>query len=175
MVNGIRENDPWGLNKGHDLKFCVGSRVQQETSEEGRRIFQLKHCEYNNKDEDNSPKTLNDKNHQVSSQKFTLGEHAIDWEKILSIWRTYYQLGEYVYQLGEHLIVWKDFLSSEWTWYQLGEHLIVWKDFLSSGWTWYQFREHPIMWKEFLLHFYDLFLSHIHIIKTAVIMLQNKL
>ena len=29
----------------------------------------MKHCG-NNKDEDNGPKTLNDKNHQASSQKF---------------------------------------------------------------------------------------------------------
>ena len=28
---------------------------------------------FNNKDEDNSPKTLNDKNHQASSQKFRQG------------------------------------------------------------------------------------------------------
>ena len=28
------------------------------------------HCGNNNKDEDNSPKTLNDKNYQASSQKF---------------------------------------------------------------------------------------------------------
>ena len=28
-----------------------------------------KHCEYNNKDEDNSLNTLNDKNYQASSQK----------------------------------------------------------------------------------------------------------
>ena len=27
-------------------------------------------CEYNNKDEDNSPKALNNKNHEASSQKF---------------------------------------------------------------------------------------------------------
>ena len=31
---------------------------------------QTKHCGNNNKDEDNSPKTLNDKNQQTSSQKF---------------------------------------------------------------------------------------------------------
>ena len=31
-----------------------------------------KRCGNNNKDEDNSPKTLNDKNHQGSSQKFSL-------------------------------------------------------------------------------------------------------
>ena len=32
-------------------------------------FFWLKCCEYNNKNEDNNPKTLNDKNHQASSQK----------------------------------------------------------------------------------------------------------
>ena len=31
--------------------------------------IQLKRCEINNKDEDNSPKTPNDKNHQALSQK----------------------------------------------------------------------------------------------------------
>ena len=30
----------------------------------------LKCCEYNNKDENNCPNTLNDKNYQASSQKF---------------------------------------------------------------------------------------------------------
>ena len=30
----------------------------------------IKRCGNNNKDEDNSPKTLNDKNHRASSQKF---------------------------------------------------------------------------------------------------------
>ena len=61
MVNAIRASDLHVLNKGHGSKFCVGSRVGQETSE-GRRTYQPKCCEYNNKDEDNSPKTLNDKN-----------------------------------------------------------------------------------------------------------------
>ena len=50
-------------------KFRVRSRVWQ-TPEEGRRIYRPKLCGNNNKDEDNSPKTLNDKNHQASSQKF---------------------------------------------------------------------------------------------------------
>ena len=40
-----------------------GSRVRQ-TPEEGR----LKRCGNNNKDEDNSSKTLNDKNQQASSE-----------------------------------------------------------------------------------------------------------
>ena len=31
----------------------------------------LKHCEYNNEDEDNSPNILRDENYQASSQKFT--------------------------------------------------------------------------------------------------------
>ena len=45
------------------------SQVQQ-TPEEGQRIYQPKRSGNNNKDEDNSPKTLNDKNHQASPQKF---------------------------------------------------------------------------------------------------------
>ena len=59
MVNGIRANDAPGLNKGRGSKFCVCSRVRQETTEEGRRTYRPKHCEY--KDEDSSLKTLNDK------------------------------------------------------------------------------------------------------------------
>ena len=65
MVNGIRTSDPRGLNKGRGSKFRVGSRVRQETPEEGRWTHQPKRCENNNKDEDNSPKTLNDKNRFV--------------------------------------------------------------------------------------------------------------
>ena len=61
MINRIRLSDLDGLNKGRGLKFCVGSQVRQETPEEGRRTYQPKCCEYNNKDKDNSPKTLNDK------------------------------------------------------------------------------------------------------------------
>ena len=61
MVNGSLTRDPNGLNKGRDLKFCEGSRVRQ-TSEEGRRTYWPKRYEYNNKDEGNSPKILNDKN-----------------------------------------------------------------------------------------------------------------
>ena len=59
----------YGFNKGRSSKFREGSRVRQ-TPEEGRRIYQPERCENNNKDEDNSPKTLNDKNHQASSKKF---------------------------------------------------------------------------------------------------------
>ena len=62
MVNVIRPSNSPGLNKGRGSKFCVGSRVRQETLEEGRRTYQPKRCEYNDKDEDNSPKTWHDKN-----------------------------------------------------------------------------------------------------------------
>ena len=63
MVNGIRASD----SRGRDSKFRVGYRVRQETPEEGRRTHRPKLFEYNNKDEDNSPKTLKDKkNHQSS-------------------------------------------------------------------------------------------------------------
>ena len=70
MANGIRTGDPRGFNKGRSSKFREGSRVQQ-TPEEGRRTYRPKRCGNNNntKDEDNSPKNLNDKNQQASSQK----------------------------------------------------------------------------------------------------------
>ena len=61
MVVKIRENDPYGLNKGRRLKFCVVSRVRQEILEEGRTIYRQKRCECNIKDEDNSSKTQNDR------------------------------------------------------------------------------------------------------------------
>ena len=69
MANGIRTGEPRGFNKGRSSKFRVGSRVRQ-TPEEDRRTYQPKRCKNNTKDEDNSPKTLNDKNHQASSKKF---------------------------------------------------------------------------------------------------------
>ena len=61
MVNGIRTSDTCGLNKVHGSKFHVGYWVWQ-TPEEAWKAYQLKCCEYNNKDEDNSLKTLIDKN-----------------------------------------------------------------------------------------------------------------
>ena len=51
------------------LILLAMTRVRQ-TPEEGRRTYRLKRCGNNNKDEDNSPKNLNDKNQQASSQKF---------------------------------------------------------------------------------------------------------
>ena len=48
------------------IKDVVRSSVKvprvQQTPEEGQRIYRPKRCGNNNKDEDNSPKTLNDKN-----------------------------------------------------------------------------------------------------------------
>ena len=57
------------MANGRSSKFREGSRVRQ-TPEEGRRIYRPKRYGNNNKDEDNSPKNLNDKNQQASSQKF---------------------------------------------------------------------------------------------------------
>ncbi len=59
MANGIRTGDPRGFSKGRSSKFHVGSRVLQ-TLEEGWKIYHPKR--YGNNNEDNSPKTLNDKN-----------------------------------------------------------------------------------------------------------------
>ena len=61
--------NPRGFNKERSSKFRVSSRVRQ-TPEEGWRAYRPKRCGNNNKNEDNSPKTLNDKNHQALSQKF---------------------------------------------------------------------------------------------------------
>ena len=69
MTIGIRTGNPRGFNKGRSSRFREGSRVRQ-TPEEGRRTYRTKRWGNNNKDEDNSPKTLNDKNQQASSQKF---------------------------------------------------------------------------------------------------------
>ena len=60
MVNRIRTGDPRGFNKGRSLKFRVGSRVRP-TPEEYRRTYRPKRCGDNYKDEDNSPKTFNNK------------------------------------------------------------------------------------------------------------------
>ena len=64
MANRIRTGDPRGFNKGRSSKFREGSRVRQ-TPEEGRRTYRPKRCGNNNKDEDNSPKNLNDKKKQM--------------------------------------------------------------------------------------------------------------
>ena len=53
---------PTRFNKGCSSKFRVGSRVRQ-TPEEGWKTYWPKYCGNNNEDEDNSPKTLFDKNY----------------------------------------------------------------------------------------------------------------
>ena len=60
MVNRIRTVYLHWLHKGFSSKFCEGSQVQQETLDQ--REHQLKHCVYNNKDEDNSLNTLDNMN-----------------------------------------------------------------------------------------------------------------
>ena len=60
MANGIRIGNSHGFNKGCSSKFRVGFQVRQ-TPEEGQRTYWPKCCGNNIKDEDNSPKTLNDK------------------------------------------------------------------------------------------------------------------
>ena len=59
MVYEISISNFCGLNKERGSKFREGSQVQQ-TPEEDQRTYLPKNCEYNN--EDNSPKTLSDKN-----------------------------------------------------------------------------------------------------------------
>ena len=55
MANRIRTDDPRGFNEVLEV-----SRVRQTPEEQ--RTYQPKRRGNNNKDEDNSPKTLNDKN-----------------------------------------------------------------------------------------------------------------
>ena len=90
MVNGIRASDSRGFNKGRDSKFHVGFRVRQEAPEEGRRTYRPKYFEYNNKNEDNSPKTLNDKNLQEILRQLNLPKKLLMIKKksnLDSLWR----------------------------------------------------------------------------------------
>ena len=68
MANGIRTGDSHDFNKYRSSKFREGSRVRQK-SEESWGTYRPKRCGNNNKDEENSPKNLNGKNQQASSQK----------------------------------------------------------------------------------------------------------
>ena len=80
MVNGIIASDVCRLSKERGSNFCVG----QETPEEGGRTYRPKSCEYNNKDEDNSPKTLNDKNifltHKWNANRYYYSGSELTWE-----------------------------------------------------------------------------------------------
>ena len=88
MVHGIGTDNPCRFNKGRSSKFRVGSRVRQ-TPEESRRTYQPKRCGNNNKDEDNSPKTLNDKNRKVPQswiiaclKMYKMSDEAINLSRI---------------------------------------------------------------------------------------------
>ena len=67
MVNGVRTGDTHGFNEGGSSKFRVGSRVRR-TPEESQKTYRPKPCGNNNKDEDNSPKTLCDKNISIKDE-----------------------------------------------------------------------------------------------------------
>ena len=66
MANRIKTGDPRGFNKGRSSKFHEGTRVRKHLKKSGGNIGR----NVVDKDEDNSLKTLYDKNYQASSQKF---------------------------------------------------------------------------------------------------------
>ena len=72
MANGIRTGDLRRLNKGRISEFREDSRVRQ-TPEEGQKTYRPKRCGNINKDEDNSPKTLNDNKHTMNANTSSLG------------------------------------------------------------------------------------------------------
>ena len=76
MANGIRTGNPRGFSKGRRSKFRVGSRVRQ-TPEESRRIYRPKRRGNNNKDEDNNPKNLNDKNQHSTSLDLNIPRNKV--------------------------------------------------------------------------------------------------
>ena len=59
MVNRIGTIYPCG--SVFSSRFCVGSRVRDETPEEGRRTYQPKCCDNNNKVPVNNPNILSNK------------------------------------------------------------------------------------------------------------------
>ena len=79
MANGIRTGDPRGFNKGRSSKFRVGSRVRQ-TPAEGRKTYLPKRCANNNKDEDNSPKNINDKKVRKEFQFSHISKQGSDFQ-----------------------------------------------------------------------------------------------
>ena len=85
MANGIRTGNTLGFNKGRSSKFRESSRVRQ-TPEEGRRTYLPKRCGNNNKDEDNFPKTFNDKNCNSLCRNKIINVRA-EW---LTVWKKIY-------------------------------------------------------------------------------------
>ena len=45
-----------------ELSWTIFFTLAHETHEDGRRTYRPKRCDYNNKDEDNSPNILSNKN-----------------------------------------------------------------------------------------------------------------
>ena len=82
----------------------VGYRVRQ-TPEEGRRTYKPKRCENNNKDEDNSPKILNDKNHQSSSRKFRLLISSQYGLYTIYQWKQLEKLNQKLARMTNHLTI----------------------------------------------------------------------
>ena len=94
MANGIRTGDTRGVNKGRNSKFHVGSQVWQ-TPEEGRSTYRPKRCGNNNKDEEKSPKTLNEKSKvgdpmapfsKATTSRCRGGRYSIFWIAPLYPW-----------------------------------------------------------------------------------------
>ena len=75
-----------GLLLVDSIKDVVRSSVKvpefdKKTPEEGRRTYRPKRCGNNNKDEDNSPKTLNDKKRTVCCIKHPRAKWLLAFKK----------------------------------------------------------------------------------------------
>ena len=68
MANGIRTDDPRGFNKGRSYKFREGSEFDKPLKKP--EDISAKRCRNNHNDEDNCPKTLNDKNQNTFMRYF---------------------------------------------------------------------------------------------------------
>ena len=73
--------------------FRVASCVHRETTEEGLRTFRPNRSEYSNKDEDNSPHALNDKNMNLIMIIYIyiskVGDQGRRWPEV-SLFDSYY-------------------------------------------------------------------------------------
>ena len=123
MANGIRTGDPHGFNKGCSSKFREGSRVRQ-TPEEGRRTYWPKRCGNNNKDEDNSPKTLNDEKLTFYKKKNAWNVCICEQECVCEYKYSVFMEGGY---LGSRITVWwRDMLYCNIRLYDIG--ILCWDE-----------------------------------------------
>ena len=67
-------------------------------------FFIIQDWEYNNKGEDNSPKTLNDKNHKASFQKFRLQYFIILYTHINIMFIILYRFKKFQWEKKNHLL-----------------------------------------------------------------------